>query len=86
VRATAWEAVHYLIHALDKEGELAAAQLLTSMGSLGDTACDLAYRLYSICEKKKWAQDAQAYNMLVSAWPRLKELALRQSPKQEKLI
>jgi len=74
---TGWEAVHYLTLALDKKGEIAAAQLLKSMGTLGDTACDLAYRLYSLCDKKKWSQDAQAYNMLVSAWPRLKELINR---------
>jgi putative DNA methylase len=57
------------------------------MDSLGDTACDLAYRLYNICEKKKWSQDAQAYNSLVSAWPRLKELASRkQEPGQGQLL
>lgn len=76
-RPTVWEAVHYLTLALDKKGEIAAANLLKSMGALGDAACDLAYRLFSLCDKRKWAQDAQAYNMLVSAWPRLKELANR---------
>lgn len=85
-RPTVWEAVQYLAHALDKEGELKAAFLLALMGPLADTACDLAYRLYSMCEKKKWAQDAQAYNMLVSAWPRLKELAVRKEPGQGQLL
>lgn len=86
-RPTAWEAVHYLALALDKKGEATASQLLRSMGSLGDDACDLAYRLFNLCDKKKWAQDAQAYNMLVSAWPRLKELANRKEElNQGKLI
>ena len=86
IRPTVWEAVQYLTLALDKEGELAAAFLLTSMGSLADTACDLAYRLYSLCEKKKWSQEAQAYNILVSAWPRLKELSVRKAPGQSQLL
>lgn len=86
LRPTAWESVHYLTQALDKSGEISAAQLLKSMGSLGDTACDLAYRLYSICDKKKWAQDGQAFNILVSTWPRLKEISLRQNPSQEHLL
>jgi len=76
-RLTAWESVQHLIHALDKNGEEAAGALLSHLGGLSETARDLAYRLYTICERKGWAQDALAYNMLVVAWPRLKELAAR---------
>ena len=36
---------------------------------------DPAYRLYSICERKGWAQEALAYNSLVIAWPQLSRLA-----------
>lgn len=74
-RPTAWEAVQYLIKAMDAQGEQGAASLLSQLGSLGETARDLAYRLYTICERKGWAQDALGYNMLVVAWPRIKELA-----------
>jgi putative DNA methylase len=38
----------------------------------------LAYRLYSTCERKKWAAEAMAYNGLVIAWPELSKLALAQ--------
>jgi putative DNA methylase len=85
-RPTTWEAAQYLIRALDKEGEQSAARLLKEMESLGDSVCDLAYRLYSISEKKKWTQEAQVYNMLVSAWPRLKELSAQNTHQQEKLL
>lgn len=86
-RPTAWEAVQYLIRALDTQGEQAAAILLSRLGGLGETARDLAYRLYTICERKGWAQDALGYNMLVVAWPRLKELARgTQQPGQGKLL
>jgi putative DNA methylase len=76
-RPTAWEACQHLIYALDKSGEQSAAALLVKLGSLNEAARDLAYRLYAICERKGWAQDALGYNMLVVAWPRIKELAGR---------
>ncbi len=85
-RPTAWEAVQHLIHALESQGEAPAAELLTKLGAFAAPARDLAYRLYTVCERKGWAQDALGYNMLVVAWPRLKELAARQAGRQEKLI
>jgi putative DNA methylase len=75
LRPSVWNAVHYLIHELDKNGEQPAAELLKQMGTLGDAAHSLAYRIYSYCEKKKWTQEAMACNMLIVAWPRLKDLA-----------
>ena len=45
---------------------------------MAEISRDLAYRLYSTCERKKWAQDALAYNSLVVAWPELTKLALTQ--------
>jgi len=29
---------------------------------------NLAYRLYTLCERKGWAEDARAYNELISSW------------------
>lgn len=82
-RPTTWEAVQYLIRALDTHGEQGAALLLSRLGGLGETARDLAYRLYTICERKGWAQDALGYNMLVVAWPRLKEMAMSTRPPEQ---
>jgi putative DNA methylase len=84
-RLTAWESVQYLVRALDKEGEAAAAALLKKLGSHADTTRDLAYRLYTLCERKGWAQDALGYNMLVVAWNRLADLAARGEVKQDRL-
>src|SRR3972149_6748939 len=53
-RRAVWEATQYLIRALDQGGEQAAADLLRRLGSLGETARDLAYRLYSICGGQGW--------------------------------
>lgn len=74
-RLTVWELTQHLIRELDKRGEGGAAALLNRVGTLGETARDLAYRLYNICERKKWAQDAISYNSLVTAWPEITRLA-----------
>ncbi len=78
-RFTIWEAVQYLIIALDKHGEEGAARLLKKLGGEGDSARDLSYRLYIICERKKWAQEALAYNSLVVAWPSISSIASRKT-------
>jgi putative DNA methylase len=74
-RLTVWEVTQYLIRALDRDGESGAAELLRKLGSVGEVARDLAYRLYSTCDRNKWAQDALAYNSLVTAWPEITRLA-----------
>jgi putative DNA methylase len=74
-RLTVWEATQHLIHALDQHGEQGAADLVRKLGGLGETARDLSYRLYSICERKRWAKEALAFNSLVIAWPEMSKLA-----------
>lgn len=74
-RLTVWELTQHLIRALESGGENAAADLLRRIGGLGETARELAYRLYVICERKKWAKEALAYNALVVAWPEISRLA-----------
>ncbi len=75
-RLTVWETTQHLIRRLDQDGESGAAALLNKLGGIGETARELAYRLYAICERKKWAEEALAYNGLVIAWPELTKLAL----------
>mgnify|MGYP001484265715 CR=1 FL=1 len=79
-RVTAWEATQHLVRALDKSGESGAAAILAALpGSVADQARDLAYRLYTTCERKKWAQEALAYNSLVIAWPEIAKLAVQRA-------
>lgn len=78
-RPTVWEAAQHLIRTMQTQGEVAAGALLPQLGTLADTARDLAYRLYGICERKKWAEEALAYNALVIAWPELTRLAAQGS-------
>jgi len=81
-RLTDWEIVQHLIRALGTEGETGAARLLARIGERGEGARDLAYRLYGICERKKWAEEALAYNDLVVSWPEITHLA-SQNPDSE---
>lgn len=67
-RLTVWECVQYLIRNLEIEGEAGAANILKKIGGLSEPVKELSYRLYSICEKKGWAEDALAYNSLISSW------------------
>ncbi|OCC14778.1 Adenine-specific DNA methylase containing a Zn-ribbon [Dissulfuribacter thermophilus] len=84
-RLTVWEATQHLIRALDQDGESGAARLLRKLGGLGETARDLAYRLFSICERKGWSGEALAYNSLVIAWPEISRLAMSQEVGKERL-
>ena len=63
-----WEALHQLIRALRAAGESAAGSLLAGMPQRADPIRNLAYRLYTLCERKGWAEDARAYNELVTSW------------------
>jgi putative DNA methylase len=74
-RVPMWEATQHLVKALDEGGEAAAATLLARLGGVGETARELAYRLYAICDGKKWAKEAGVYNALVASWPEIKRKA-----------
>jgi putative DNA methylase len=74
-RLTVWEATQHLINRLELVGEDAAASLLAALGPVAAQARNLAYRLYTTCERKGWAEEAQDYNGLVLAWPELERLA-----------
>lgn len=82
-RLTVWEITQHLIRALDASGQVEAARLLHAVGPLADAARDLAYRLYTVCERKGWSTEAQAYNSLVVAWPEISRLADKHVPVSE---
>ena len=67
-RTPVWEATHHMIRALNQEGEESAGALLARMPERGEGIRQLAYHLYTCCERKKWADDARAYNELIGAW------------------
>ena len=68
-RLTVWEVTQHLIRRLDQKGEKETANLKAKIGGMAEIARDLAYRLYTPCERKGWAEEAGYYNSLVVAWP-----------------
>jgi putative DNA methylase len=79
-RLTVWEIVHHLVRRLEAGGEGAAANLMAALGSRAEVARELAYRLYTVCERKKRAQEALSYNGLVQSWPEVSRLSQEVTP------
>jgi len=67
-RTPIWEACHQMIRRLNNSGESAAGELLAKMPEKGEAIRQLAYHLYTLCERKKWAEEARAYNELIGSW------------------
>jgi len=78
-RRPAWQAVHQLVLATE-QGESALAGLIAKLGPEAETARELAYRLYVLCERKKRATEALWYNSLVRSWPEAVRLVSERVP------
>ena len=80
-RITDWESAQHLTRSLTAErggGVAEAARLVLGMGAeRAEKARALAYRLYSLAERKRWADEAHAYNILVTSWPQIRTEAAR---------
>ena len=63
-----WEACHHLIRVLNRHGEEAAGELLSKMSGDAENIRQLAYYLYTLCERKGNADDARYYNELMTSW------------------
>ena len=84
-----WLLTQQLARTLEKGGVKECAQIVMNIfGSNGEDAKALAYRLYTICERKNWAQEGYAYNNLVVAWPEIQNMAAQlqaEKPQQLKM-
>ena len=88
-RLTVWEMTHQLIRALEEGGDNPAAELVCKLGSKAEIARELAYRLYTVCERKKRSTEAGRYNNLVKSWPEIMRLAQekdRLKPQQGQML
>ena len=70
-RTPIWEACHQMIRSLNNQGEAAAGALLARMAEKGEPIRQLAYHLYTLCERRSWAEEARAYNELIASWHRV---------------
>ncbi|MDR2141418.1 MAG: DUF1156 domain-containing protein [Deltaproteobacteria bacterium] len=82
-----WLLTHQLTRGLESGGIKACARIALEVDNNAQVglARDLAYRLYNICDRKKWATEALAYNSLVQAWPEI-QLAIIDSKNSKKDI
>ena len=75
IRQPVWETLHHLIRALKQEGESGAGKLLAAVKAKSEATRQLAYRLYTLCERQGWAEDARAYNELITSWTGIESAA-----------
>lgn len=89
-KAPTWLTTQQLTRALEEGGVTACAKIVSqTLGGRADGAKALAYRLFTIADKKNWQQEAFAYNSLVTAWPEIQSKAAQlavERPTQDSLF
>ena len=87
VRLPVWEALHQLIRVFKTEGESGAGAVLAVLQGKAEATRQLAYRLYTLCERAGWAEDARAYNEIITSWSAIESAAAAvPTPKQTTLF
>ncbi len=74
-RLPIWEALHHLIRVFKTEGESGAGNILAAFTLKAEASRQLAYRLYTLCERAGRAEDARAYNEIVTSWSAIESAA-----------
>jgi putative DNA methylase len=82
-RLPVWEALHQLIRAFNTEGDSGAAKVLAGAANKAEAARQLAYRLYTLCERSGRAEDARAYNEVVTGWSGIESAAVKVATPQQ---
>lgn len=75
-----WQALHQLIANLRAHGEQSTGALLAAMPAVSGRVRTLAYRLYTLAERKGLAEDARPYNELIGAWSAIELAAAEVGP------
>ena len=61
---------------MNQDGESTAGTLLARMPARAEPMRELAYRLYTLCERKGWAEEARDYNELVTTWSSIEQASV----------
>lgn len=73
-----WKITQQLARAMENGGiKECAVAVVQLKGYIAENAKSLAYRLYTICERKNWAAEGYAYNNLIVAWSDIQSEAAR---------
>ena len=79
-RLPVWELLHHLIRVFKADGETSAGKVLSVVEGKAEATRQLAYRLYTLCERAGWPEDARAYNEIITSWSAI-EAAATAAPK-----
>jgi putative DNA methylase len=82
-RTPVWEALHQFIRAHKQGGDTSAGPLLASLSGKAEAIRQLAYRLYTLCERQGRAEDARAYNELITSWTGIEGAASSSNKKSD---
>lgn len=74
-RLPVWELLHQLIRVFKADGERPAGLIVAAVPSKAEATRQLAYRLYTLCERAGWAEDARAYNEIITSWSAIETAA-----------
>jgi putative DNA methylase len=79
--------LHQLIRILKTDGESGAGAVLAAIQDKGEAIRQLAYRLYTLCERADRADNARAYNEIITSWGPIESAAASTpAPKQATLF
>ena len=74
--APVWICTQQQVRALFDGGETAAAEMSARLdGSKVDAVKSLTYRLFAIADRKKWTEEALAFNALIASWSDVQQQA-----------
>jgi putative DNA methylase len=76
-RLPVWEVLHQMIRVFKSKGESGAGEVLAAVQAKAEATRQLAYRLYTLCERAGSAEDARAYNEIVTSWSAIESAATR---------
>lgn len=76
-----WEVCHHLVRIHQRHGTGAAGAFLAKVQDQGEAARQLAYVLYTVCERKGLADDARAYNELATGWSDIIQESITNAPR-----
>ena len=74
-RLPIWEVLHQLIREHRQNGDAGAGRLLGLVQARAEATRQLAYRLYTLCERRSLAEEARAYNEIVTSWSGMESAA-----------
>lgn len=78
-----WRLTQQLTRGMETNGVQGSAKVAAAVeGNRAERARDLAYRLFTIAERKGWTAEAYAYNNLVISWQEIQKAAMQIASEQ----